>query len=111
MTTINRNQLPIPEADFRLAFEDYRLAMEAHALTEGVPAPFPDFEEFRVILANGGEIEIEDDPVVEDNAPPVPTAEELQTARATAGRQLVELIKADPGVLADLMNALGLKPK
>lgn len=49
MNTILRSQLPCDEAILRVLLDDYQAAVAAHALTVGVPAPFPEYEILRVL--------------------------------------------------------------
>lgn len=71
---INLSQIPCEQAAFLAKFESYRTAMEAHRLTVNVPAPFPEFEVFRVAWEKGEAIEVHDDT---PPPPPAPTAPEL----------------------------------
>ena len=87
---LSNSQLPVPEDLFRASLEKYKSELEAHKHTVYVPAPWPDHELLRVIVANGGDFEIEDEPVVQ----PEPGKSVAQT--------IVDLIKADPEAFAAL---------
>lgn len=63
---LHTSQLPCDEATFLLKFAAYKAEREAHALTVGVPAPWPEYEIFRTIVDQGGEVVIERDPLVEE---------------------------------------------
>lgn len=71
MLTIHEFQLPAPEADVRAALAAYKAALEAHSTTVGVPAPFPEYEVLRAILATGGDFTVI--PAVVPPMPPVLT--------------------------------------
>lgn len=58
-------QLPCAELDFLSKLAAYKAEREAHALTVGVPAPFPEYEIFRTIVDRGGELIIERDELQE----------------------------------------------
>lgn len=55
------NQLPCERTLFESRLAEYRSARTEHALTVGVPAPFPIYEIFRVIADHGGTVVIYDD--------------------------------------------------
>lgn len=55
---IQRRNLPCDKATFLQKLNAYVAAMQAHASTEGVPAPFPEFEIFRTIFESGETLEI-----------------------------------------------------
>ena len=78
MITLHRSQLPDNEAQVRLSLTRYLRELEAHKKTVGVPAPWPDFEILRTIVAGGGEFL-----VVED--------EELAKAPLTQAQALAEV--------------------
>lgn len=50
---IHVTQLPCEETEFLVKLEQYRVAREAHKMSMGVPAPFPEFEIMRVIVDRG----------------------------------------------------------
>jgi hypothetical protein len=96
--------LPVAVADFHVGLTNYLLARVAHRLTEGQPAPFPDYEIYRMIaerIENGEKLEIVDtrDPVIL-NPPMPPTPADI--AAAVAKRTLWERI-------IDVFNPLGVK--
>jgi hypothetical protein len=62
---IHATQLPIDEATFRAKLDAYRAEREAHRFTVNTPAPFPEYEIFRVIEDQGGALEIERDELQE----------------------------------------------
>lgn len=66
MLRIEAGHLPCAEATLRAALQQYKDALEAHKNTVGVPAPWPDYEILRDIVANGGDFEV--------IAPPLPPA-------------------------------------
>lgn len=76
---IHIRQIPFSLSEFHVRFTNYLLARTRHRLTEGVPAPFPEHEIFRVLAERiecGEPIEIYDD------APPdaaIKTLPELMT--------------------------------
>jgi hypothetical protein len=89
MMNIHISRLPASEADVRAALVDYRAALEAHKLTEGVPAPWPAFEVLRDIVAAGDQFAV----VVDDEpAPPDPLA--LKRASALWALQEEQLAQA-----------------
>lgn len=61
---INRRQLPCDKPTFLAKLNAYLDEMKAHALTEGVPAPFPAFEIMRTIYERGGAFEIVEEVIV-----------------------------------------------
>jgi hypothetical protein len=61
---LHRRQLPCLKAPFLASLENYRAAMVAHAKTEGVPAPFPDFEIMRAVYESGAPLEIVQEVIV-----------------------------------------------
>ena len=65
---INAAQLPCDEATFLAKFAEYRAARDAHRLTVGVPAPFPEYEIFRVLYERGEAPEIVRDELQEEAA-------------------------------------------
>lgn len=72
---IHIQQIPYTVAEFHVKLSNYLLARVAHRLTEGVPAPFPDDEIFRVFaerIEAGEPIEIYDD------REPVPAAVSME---------------------------------
>lgn len=62
---IHVTQLPCDEATFLLKLAAYRAEREAHKLTVGVPAPFPEYEIMRVIVDSGEPLVIEKDALQE----------------------------------------------
>lgn len=62
---LHASQLPCPEPEFLQKLEAYKAERDAHALTVGVPAPWPEYEIFRTIVDQGGEIVIERDALQE----------------------------------------------
>lgn len=71
------NTLPLSAEQFITEFEAYAAQRDAHKLTEGIPAPFPSHEVFRVMyerMERGEEIEIFD---TGEPEPPIDLAEEL----------------------------------
>jgi hypothetical protein len=73
MYRINEELLPVDEATLRASLASYHAALEAHKTTEGVPAPWPEYEILREIVAAGGEFEVIPAPL-----PPEATPEELE---------------------------------
>jgi len=57
-------QLPCRKAEFLAKLSAYNNAREAHKLTEGVPAPFPEYEILRTIYEAGGQVVIAEEAVV-----------------------------------------------
>ncbi len=98
MLVIKRERLVVTEAEFAAQFDQYAAAVEAHKRTVGVPAPLPEHEVFRDILARGGEYTIED----EEGVSVDPKAGK---SRAMA---MVELIVSDPDAINELKSRLGL---
>jgi hypothetical protein len=104
---LTTNSLPIPETEFRDKFAQYQAAVKAHADTEGVPAPFPEYAFFRTILAHGGEFRVEPAPVPESSvAADEPKLTDRQAVRKSATvASLVEALIAkgvlDPSDLTD----------
>ncbi len=83
---IHEKQLPCDEATFLAKFDAYRAAREAHKLTEGVPAPFPEFEVFRVLYERGDAPEIVRDELQEQaNAAGRDALAELDALTARVG--------------------------
>lgn len=56
------SQLPCDEATFLEKLDAYKAERAAHALTVDVPAPLPEYEIFRTIVDQGGELALERDP-------------------------------------------------
>jgi hypothetical protein len=54
MISINASKLPDTEGNVRAALAAYKQALIDHATTEGVPAPFPQYELLREIVEIGG---------------------------------------------------------
>ena len=50
---LHASALPCPEAEFLQKLDAYRASRDAHKLTVGVPAPFPEFEILRTIVDQG----------------------------------------------------------
>lgn len=65
MLTILRAALPVPEADLRAALQRYNDALEAHKLTEGEPAPWPEHEIIFEIMASGGNFSVAEEEILE----------------------------------------------
>ena len=63
---INVAQLPCAEAEFLAKFEAYKAEREAHKLTVGVPAPFPEYEIYRTAFERGEDFEIIRDELQEE---------------------------------------------
>lgn len=61
-------QLPCEETIFLEKLAQYRSEREAHKLTVGIPAPFPEYEIMRVIVDAGGPLEIVRDELQEQAA-------------------------------------------
>lgn len=62
MRTIHVSRLPADESTVRAALASYQAELAAHALTVGQPAPWPQFEILRDIVAAGGDfIAVHDD--------------------------------------------------
>lgn len=72
MLKLNADQLPCGETELRRALMEYQDLLLWHRTTEGEPAPWPDHEILRGIVAAGGEFEVAYPP-----APPEPTPREL----------------------------------
>jgi len=58
MLNIPSDLLPCGEAQLRAALVDYQAALEAHKSTIDVPAPWPQHEILRDIVAAGGEFQV-----------------------------------------------------
>lgn len=82
------SQLPCDEPTFRSKLAAYLAELEAHKLTVGVPAPFPEYEIMRTIADQGGELEVYEDPPAEPPTPEQLEAAELLRKRAAALRAL-----------------------
>lgn len=55
MYQLKLEQMPVDEATLRAALTQYKADLDAHVLTEGVPAPWPQYEILREIVAAGGD--------------------------------------------------------
>jgi hypothetical protein len=92
---VNKSQLPCPEPEFRAKLAEYLAAREAHSRTIDVPAPFPEFEIFRTIAEQGGDLIVvdneDDGPPVADNLPePVKTILSIERVNPITHRALRE---------------------
>lgn len=97
MLTLKKSTLPAAEPDLRAALVKYRSELGAHRLTVGVPAPWPDFDVLRDIVAAGGEFDVLDD------LPPPPTARELALkalADEAAAKAEAERVAREDSLLA-----------
>lgn len=99
MMQILREQLPCQEDQFRAAAERYRAALAEHAQSVGQPAPWPEYEELRVVAQHGFQFE------VVDPAPPPPPPQQFVTR--------LEVQEAKRGVLRQRIasqEAMQLRP-
>ena len=88
MLTLILSQLPVSEASFRAGLTAYRDAVAEHALTVGIPAPIPEYDVFRKILAADGDGEFI---LVDDTPPPPPPPPDLTLAeRKTAAKKRID---------------------
>lgn len=88
-------QLPCEESAFLSKLEEYRRARDAHRITVGVPAPFPEYEIMRVIVDRDEPLEI--------------VRDELQEQAKVASRDaLAELdaLKSEVGALKEQLSAI-----
>jgi len=76
---LNLSQLPVDQTIFLAKFAAYTQAMRDHALTVGVPAPFPEYDVFRIAWERGEGIAVHD-----DTPPPPPTPPALTPAQIAA---------------------------
>ena len=99
MRKIPRSQLPAPEAVLRDALAKYVAELEAHKLTIGEPAPWPEFELLRELAQECEDFEV----VVDDNGTaadvPLTPPRSSDTARAEL---LAHLATTPPGTLPGL---------
>jgi hypothetical protein len=83
MLSIFSSQLPTDEATLRASLATYIAALAAHATTIDVPAPWPDFEILRNIVAAGGDfVVVVEPPPAAPPAPQLTPAELLAQQRA-----------------------------
>lgn len=99
MLTIPQEKLPASEADVRAALAEYQAAIDEHAQTIGQPAPWPQFELLRDIVAAGGEFTVQPSEAlsgVDDVALPAgPTAlEKLQ--------MVIDYLAQQPGATEEM---------
>lgn len=92
MLIIHAGQMPCSENVLRQALTEYRDLLEWHKTTEGVPAPWPDHEILREIVAGGGEFTV--------IYPPPPSSKEL-ALRALAEKRAAEAEVAQDRLLAE----------
>lgn len=96
------SQLPCPEQEFLTKLDAYKAARAAHRLTVGVPAPFPEYEIFRVIVDQGGVLELQYDELQEQaqavNRNALAELDELK-ARLAAREVEIETLKSDMEVV------------
>lgn len=93
--------LPFELSEFHIGLTNYLLERVAHRLTEGVEAPFPAHELFRVIaerIEAGEKIEIFDDRTPEEPQPLPPTIEDINAAIAsrTVWERIVDVFNPNP---------------
>ena len=87
---LHEKQLPCPKDEFLSKLSAYTAEREAHKLTVGVPAPFPEYEILRVLYEHGGDVEVYSDPEPEPlpvDPPREPTAlEKITSLERTEGQ-------------------------
>lgn len=92
---IQATQLPCDEATFLQKLEAYKAEREAHALTVGVPAPFPEYEILRTICEQGGNLVIVHDELQEQakavNRDALAELDELKVAVAALTAKVAQL--------------------
>lgn len=104
MLTLKKSTLPATEIELRAALADYRSALDAHRLTEGVPAPWPDYDVLRDIVAAGGDFEVLDDlppPLTVRERALLALAEEEASKRAAEQWALEEAMLQEAALRAD----------
>lgn len=117
MLSIPPSQLPASETDVRAALARYQAALEAHRTTEGLAAPWPEFEILRTINEAGGEFIVVDVPAVAALTPEEKFVIELASKRAAALKALDDARLAAAGqdpnapqAVKDYVSASALAP-
>lgn len=83
MLAIPKVKLPANETTIRASLGKYKAELAAHKKTVGVPAPWPDFEILREIVANGEEFS-----VIEQKEPSEDLPTTLEEWKALASKRV-----------------------